>query len=34
MCDKDQFEQDRLKYEAKGWVTRRQFGCSSGRAWR
>ena len=26
MCDKDQFEQDRLKYEAKGWVTRRQFG--------
>jgi carboxymethylenebutenolidase len=26
MCDKDQFEEDRLKYEAKGWVTRRQFG--------
>ena len=26
MCDQDRFEQDRLEYEAKGLVTRRQFG--------
>src|SRR6187200_3441248 len=26
MCDQDQFEQDRLEYEARGLVTRRQFG--------
>ena len=26
MCDKDQFEADRLEYEARGLVTRRQFG--------
>jgi carboxymethylenebutenolidase len=26
MCDKDQFEHDRLEYEARGLVTRRQFG--------
>jgi carboxymethylenebutenolidase len=26
MCDQDQFEKDRLEYEARGWVTRRQFG--------
>ena len=26
MCDQDHFEQDRENYEAKGWVTRRQFG--------
>ena len=26
MCDQDQFEQDRQKYEARGLVTRRQFG--------
>jgi carboxymethylenebutenolidase len=26
MCDQDHFEHDRLDYEARGWVTRRQFG--------
>jgi len=26
MCDQDHFEQDRLEYEARGLVTRRQFG--------
>ncbi len=26
MCDQDHFEDDRLEYEAKGLVTRRQFG--------
>jgi len=26
MCDQDHFEDDRLDFEAKGWVTRRQFG--------
>ena len=26
MCDQDRFEQDRQKYEARGQVTRRQFG--------
>jgi carboxymethylenebutenolidase len=26
MCDQDHFEQDREEYEARGWVTRRQFG--------
>jgi carboxymethylenebutenolidase len=26
MCEKDQFEKDRLEYEARGLVTRRQFG--------
>ena len=26
MCDQDHFEKDREDYEAKGWVTRRQFG--------
>ena len=26
MCDQDQFEKDRLDYEARGLVTRRQFG--------
>jgi carboxymethylenebutenolidase len=26
MCDKDDFEKDRLEYEARGLVTRRQFG--------
>jgi carboxymethylenebutenolidase len=26
MCDQDQFEKDRLDYEARGMVTRRQFG--------
>jgi carboxymethylenebutenolidase len=26
MCDRDHFEQDRLEYEARGLVTRRQFG--------
>ena len=25
MCDQDQFEKDRLEYEARGVVTRRQF---------
>src|SRR5580700_2327910 len=26
MCDQDQFEEDRQEYEARGLVTRRQFG--------
>ena len=26
MCDQDHFDEDREKYEALGWVTRRQFG--------
>src|SRR5262249_15098099 len=26
MCDQDHFEQDRLEYEARGLVTRREFG--------
>jgi carboxymethylenebutenolidase len=26
MCDQDHFEDDRQDYEARGWVTRRQFG--------
>src|SRR5882672_3551067 len=26
MCDQDHFEDDRIEYEAKGLVTRRQFG--------
>src|SRR3954468_6522691 len=26
MCDQDHFEQDRQEFEARGWVTRRQFG--------
>ena len=26
MCDQDQFEKDRLEFEARGLVTRRQFG--------
>jgi len=26
MCDQDHFEDDRAEYEARGWVTRRQFG--------
>src|ERR1700740_2845530 len=26
MCDQDQFEKDRQEYEARGLVTRRQFG--------
>jgi carboxymethylenebutenolidase len=26
MCDQDHFEDDRREYEARGWVTRRQFG--------
>jgi carboxymethylenebutenolidase len=26
MCDQDHFEQDREDFEARGWVTRRQFG--------
>jgi len=26
MCDQDHFEDDRIDYEARGWVTRRQFG--------
>src|SRR5262245_40292563 len=26
MCDQDHFEQDRLDYDARGLVTRRQFG--------
>jgi carboxymethylenebutenolidase len=30
MCDQDQFEKDRLEYEAGGWVTRRQFGALLG----
>jgi carboxymethylenebutenolidase len=30
MCDQDHFEQDRLEYEARGSVTRRQFGALLG----
>lgn len=30
MCDQDHFEQDRLEYEARGQVTRRQFGALVG----
>jgi carboxymethylenebutenolidase len=30
MCDQDHFEEDRLEYEAKGLVTRRQFGALVG----
>ena len=30
MCDQDQFEKDRLEYQARGWVTRRQFGALLG----
>jgi len=26
MCDQDHFEDDRLEFEARGMVTRRQFG--------
>ena len=26
MCDQDQFREDRLRFEARGLVTRRQFG--------
>ena len=30
MCDQDHFEDDRRKYEALGWVTRKQFGMMLG----
>src|SRR5262245_10898826 len=30
MCDQDQFERDRLEYEARGLVTRREFGVLMG----
>src|SRR5919112_4912359 len=30
MCDQDQFEKDRQEYEARGMVTRRQFGALLG----
>ena len=30
MCDQDHFEDDRLEAEARGWVTRRQFGAILG----
>ncbi len=30
MCDQDHFEDDRQDYEARGWVTRRQFGALVG----
>lgn len=30
MCDQDHFEEDRLEYEARGLVTRRQFGMALG----
>src|SRR6187401_3828868 len=30
MCDQDQFEKDRLEYEARGLVTRREFGALLG----
>src|SRR5579872_716210 len=30
MCDQDHFEQDRLEYEARGLVTRKQFGMMLG----
>ena len=33
MCDQDQYEKDRLDYEARGLVTRRQFGVLFGTAW-
>jgi carboxymethylenebutenolidase len=32
MCDQDHFEEDRAYYEAKGWVTRREFGVLAGGA--
>ena len=32
MCDQDHFEDDRKKYEAEGWVTRREFGALLGAA--
>ncbi len=30
MCDQDHFEDDRLEYEARGLVTRREFGALVG----
>ena len=30
MCDQDHFEEDRLEYEKRGLVTRRQFGALMG----
>src|SRR6202142_3700706 len=30
MCDQDHFEKDRLEYEARGLVTRKQFGVMLG----
>src|SRR3954471_20349492 len=30
MCDQDHFEKDRLEYEARGLVTRKQFGAMLG----
>jgi carboxymethylenebutenolidase len=30
MCDQDHFEDDRREFEARGWVTRRQFGALVG----
>ena len=30
MCDQDHFEDDRAEYEARGWVTRREFGALLG----
>jgi len=30
MCDQDHFDQDKEDYEARGWVTRRQFGALLG----
>jgi len=30
MCDQDHYEDDRLEAEARGWVTRRQFGAILG----
>ena len=30
MCDQDHFENDRLEYEARGLVTRKQFGVMLG----
>lgn len=32
MCDQDNFEKDRQEYEARGWVTRREFGAMVGGA--
>ena len=32
MCDQDHFEEGRAYYEAKGWVTRREFGVLAGGA--